>query len=100
MCHDRVFLQWALAFLNDEPPQLEEVGLSYMLQGGGEVDENGKQTTGPHVMMAFPDLSLLDAFPEATHGDEPFVSYADTPYALLIMPVAAGGEEIKKRPRP
>lgn len=95
MCHDDVFLKWAMAFMREEAPNLDRIGLSYMLQGGGEVDENGTQTVGPHLMMAFPDLELLNAFPAAKHSNDPFVAYDDTPYALLIMPVASGGEALR-----
>jgi len=95
MCHDEAFLVWAMAFMQEEAPNLDRIGLSYMLQGGGEVDENGRQSVGPHLMMAFPELNMLDAYPAAKHSDDPFVAYADTPYALLIMPVASGGEILR-----
>jgi len=95
MCHDAAFLEWATAFMQEEVPDLERVGLSYMLQGGGEVDEAGQQTVGPHVMIALPDLMHADGIQRAEHADGPFVSYGDTPYALVIMPVAAAGETLQ-----
>jgi len=95
MCHDEAFLEWAMAFMQEEEPDLERVGLSYMLQGGGEVDEGGRQTVGPHVMIALPDLMHAKGIQRAEHADGPFVSYGDTPYALVIMPVAAAGETLR-----
>jgi hypothetical protein len=100
MCHDEAFLAWALAFLAEEEPSLERVGLSYMLQGGGLLGENGQQTVGPHVMIALPDLADARGIPHVHHDEQspllakPFISYGDTPYALVIMPLAPGGQRL------
>jgi len=95
MCHDEAFLKWAMAFMHEAEPDLERVGLSYMLQGGGEVDEAGQQTVGPHVMIALPDVVHADGIQRAEHADGPFVAYGDTPYELVIMPVAAAGDTLQ-----
>jgi len=50
---------------------------------------------GPHVMIALPDLVHADGIQRAEHADGPFVAYGDTPYELVIMPVAAAGDTLQ-----
>jgi hypothetical protein len=95
MCHDEAFMEWTMAFLRQEAPSLTRVGLSYMLQGSGELGADGKQTVGPHVMMALPTLEDGAGIPKAKHSDAPYIAYGGSPYALVIVPVAAAGERLQ-----
>lgn len=95
MCHDEAFLEWHLAFLNEEEPDIDRVALSYMLAGGGFVDDEGNPTLGPHVMMALPDMSDAEGIPRGEHSEEPYIFHAGTPYAIIVMPVAAAGEMLR-----
>jgi len=46
-------------------------------------------------MIALPDLVHADGIQRAEHADGPFVAYGDTPYELVIMPVAAAGDTLQ-----
>ncbi len=114
MCADETMMKWIMASLAGEKPNLERVGLSYMLLGEvaadiGDLDAKkpppGKDWyyAGPHVMIVLPDaaaaaLSAVNRDP-STNG--PYVRWlrykGATP--LLVVPVAAAGERIEaKRP--
>ena len=95
MCHDEAFLAWHLAALRQEEPDIDRVGLSYMLAGGGFVDDEGGLVLGPHVMIALPDLEDAKGIPPADHSDAPHIFHAGTPYEIIIMPVGAAGQKIQ-----
>lgn len=94
MCHDEAFLDWHLAALRQDEPDIDRVGISYMLAGGGYVDDEGQLVLGPHVMIALPNLSDAEGIPHAEHSDAPHIFHGGTPYEIIIVPVAAAGEKI------
>lgn len=93
-CFDEVFLPVALANMRGEPPSVDRVGLSYMLQGGPAVDAEGRQTLGPHVMIVLPpSTQLAQGMAQGDSPDGPFLEPDMGPGLIWInMPVAAGGE--------
>ena len=101
MCMDATFLGWLDAMMNGEEPQIATVGLSYMLAGdsaaGGasNIDpaartpsaDNDWVVEGPHIMMIVPDAAMLEGLPTTPVEDGPYVMWAGTPYAHIMMPV-------------
>ncbi|HEX3866474.1 MAG TPA: hypothetical protein VHV78_06955 [Gemmatimonadaceae bacterium] len=114
MCVDETMMKWIRAAIAGEKPNIDRVGLSYMLLGeaGADIGDLGAKKpppgkdwyyAGPHVMIVLPDaaaaaLSAVNRDP-STNG--PYVRWlrykGATP--LLVVPVAAAGERIEaKRP--
>ncbi len=98
MCADANAMGWAAAYMNHTTPPAGSVGLMYMLAGGhdasntdpyaGHPGRGGWVVTGPHVMVVGSD-SLLANYPSGPHPDtsRPYVMFAGTPYAHLMIPV-------------
>jgi hypothetical protein len=92
----RAFLEAFLA--GEEPPELDRIGISYMLRGDFPVSNTDPTATapapdnawiadsGPHVMIVVPDPSTLEGLPTSP-GDGPWVMWPDTPYAHIMIPV-------------
>ena len=107
MCMDGPFLAWMDAWMTGETPQIETIGLSYMLAGdsaeGGasNVDpaatapdaDNDWVVEGPHVMVIVPDPALLEGLPTTPVEDGPYVMWSGTPYAHIMLPVAERPEQ-------
>lgn len=99
VCLDQTFLKWTDAWQNRKSPQLRQVGFGYMLQGGegSNTDpyatkpepnnEWGKE--GPHLMMVVPNAASLAGIPTDANSGGPWVMWKGTPYAHVMMPVAA-----------
>jgi hypothetical protein len=99
MCMDASAEAWVMAMLSKKPPPASTVGVMYMLQGGsdasntdpyatGPTADNDWVTTGPHLMVVgSPDL--LKGYPSGAKPDTkaPYVMWAGTPYAHLMIPV-------------
>lgn len=99
MCGDANAMEWATAWIGKKDPPAGKVGFMYMLSGGtdasntepyaaGPADGNNWVTTGPHVML----VNAMDAmagYPEDAAPDtsKPYVMWAGTPYAHLMIPV-------------
>jgi hypothetical protein len=125
MCIDETTMKWFMATLAGKKPNIDRVGLSYMLKGDARPPVEGApraETTvkdpaqvkewfyiGPHIMIVLPDTAKdalrginLDVYKDLSNNhNEPYVtlmsSSADaTP--LLIIPVAKGGDSIKEEP--
>ena len=99
MCMDANALAWAMAWMGHTTPPANTVGLMYMLAGGTDasnVDPYSQHPsrgdpwvqTGPHIMVVGSD-SLLAHYPAGTRPDaaRPYVMWAGTPYAHLMVPV-------------
>lgn len=98
MCLDGEFMKWAQAWMTHTTPHLSKVGLSYMLQGSADADNNdpfkmqpdsGKSwvITGPHVMIAPLNPSQLAGMSTDPNNGGPYVMFPGTPYAHVMMPV-------------
>lgn len=98
MCLDRPWQQWLDALLAGEAPQVDGLGVSYMLKGDCAVsntdpaamektDDNQWVQEGPHLMILTPDTATLKGTTTDPYKGEPYVMWADTPYAHIMAPV-------------
>ncbi|MFC3174541.1 hypothetical protein ACFOD9_09770 [Novosphingobium bradum] len=97
MCMDANAMDWAMAWMGHKPPPEGKPGLMYMLEGGTDasnVDPYATRpdgawiSTGPHVMVVG-SQALLAGYPASPRPDTkaPYVMWAGTPYAHLMVPV-------------
>lgn len=102
MCMDANAMTWAMAWIGKKPPPTQVPGLMYMLEGGTDASntdpyatkpEPGQNRgdwikTGPHVMIVG-SHAVLAGYPSGPQPDTraPYVMWADTPYAHLMVPV-------------
>lgn len=92
----RGFLEALVA--GEQPPAAQGLGIAYMLRGdfpvsnldpaatGPEADNEWIPDSGPHVMLLAPDTEILADLPTSP-GDGPWVMWAGTPYAHVMVPV-------------
>ena len=101
MCFDQNAANWVQAWVGHKPPPANTVGLMYMLEGGTDAsnsDPYAKQPTadndwvktGPHIMVVG-SKEVLAGYPSGAKPDTsaPYVMWAGTPYAHLMVPVKA-----------
>lgn len=99
LCADRNAMAWMDALVGHKPPDAQKVGFMYMLAGGTDASntdpyaekptkENHWIKTGPHVMI-MGNAEMLTHYPASPDPDtkEPYVMWAGTPYAHLMIPV-------------
>ena len=102
MCFDANAGKWVAAWVGHKPPAADAVGLMYMLEGGtdasntdpyatGPTSANDWVKTGPHLMVVG-SKSILVGMPSGEKPDTsaPYVMWAGTPYAHLMVPVGDG----------
>ena len=98
MCADENAMAWVMAWFAHRPPP-DRVGLMYMLAGGTDASNTDPWSerptrghpwvqTGPHLMVVG-SASLLAGYPSGARPDtsRPYVMWAGTPYAHLMIPV-------------
>jgi len=98
MCFDQNAAEWVAAWSGHKPPP-QKVGLMYMLAGGTDASNvdpyatkptkaNHWIKTGPHLMIVG-DQEMLKAHPTSPDPNTaaPYVMWAGTPYAHLMVPV-------------
>jgi hypothetical protein len=102
MCLDGPWQSWAKAWLSKTPPPpMTGVGVAYMLKGDKGVSntdpfamtptpDNQWIKSGPHIMVLPSDAKMLETYPTDPANGGPFVMWKGTPYAHLMVPVAAG----------
>jgi hypothetical protein len=102
MCMDANALKWAQAWMGHKEPPAGATGLMYMLQGGSDAsntDPFGTKPndgqwleTGPHVMIVG-SKEILAGYPAGDKPDTkaPYVMFAGTPYAHLMVPIGDSG---------
>jgi hypothetical protein len=101
MCFDANAGKWVAAWVGHKPPPENVVGLMYLLEGGTDASntdpyatkptaENDWVKTGPHIMVVG-SKDILAGHPSGGKPDTtiPYVMWAGTPYAHLMIPVAA-----------
>jgi len=96
-CEDETWFAWDKAFVAGEEPNVEKVGISYMLSGDAGLsntdpsateptDDNEWHVSGPHTMVLVPGSNYEGVSTDHTNGG-PYVMWADTPYAHIMVPV-------------
>jgi hypothetical protein len=98
MCVDKNGMEWAQAWMSHKDPPPGKMALGYMLMGGSDASNTdpfatepkpGEKwvDTGPHIMV----LNIADHFAgyptTATNTKVPYVMFAGTPYAHLMIPI-------------
>jgi hypothetical protein len=99
MCADANAMLWMDAWMHHHAPPADKVGFMYMLAGASDASNTDPfarapatgghwVTTGPHVMVLNAP-SLLTSYPSGPDPDtsKPYVMFAGTPYAHLMIPV-------------
>lgn len=99
MCGDANAMEWLMAYAAKKEPPEGKVGFVYMLAGGSDSSNTDPFAIEPapgdewvstpsHVMIVnAPEMMQgypMDAKPDTT---KPYVMYANTPYAHLMIPV-------------
>jgi hypothetical protein len=105
---DDTMMKWIEATLAERRPNIDRVGVSYMLQGEAGADQNdlsvktpprGKDWyyVGPHVMLVLPDSDEL-ALRYLNHDistSEPYVTALKSSSPLLVIPIARPHQEVR-----
>lgn len=99
MCGDANSMEWLMALVGKQAPPKGKVGFMYMLAGGSDASNtdpyatkpeegNNWVETGPHVMVVNA-MDLMQGYPALPRPDttKPYVMWAGTPYAHLMIPV-------------
>lgn len=99
MCFDANAGKWVDAWVHHKPPPAGTIGLMYMLEGGTDASntdpyatkptaDNNWVKTGPHIMVVG-SKDILAGHPSGAKPDTsvPYVMWAGTPYAHLMIPV-------------
>jgi hypothetical protein len=101
MCFDANAAKWADAWLHHKPPPQGVAGVMYMLEGGTDASNidpyatkptanNDWVKTGPHIMIVG-SKDILAGHPSGAKPDTsvPYVMWASTPYAHLMVPMSS-----------
>ncbi len=99
-CVDERARAWFAAHSARQTPRLEVVGLNYKLMGdngasnidpfaSGPTADNEWVVTGPHIIIFVPNVADLAGLPSDHGSGGPYVMWRGTPYAHIMMPVAA-----------
>jgi hypothetical protein len=114
MCMDQTMMKWLMATLAGRKPDINRVGLSYMLMGEARQGQGATPATeprqvkewfyvGPHVMVVLPDSArrALLGINQDLSNNLPYISLlspADVATPIWVIPVAKGGDVIKEQP--
>lgn len=98
MCLDDQWLKWAEAWQNKTPPQIDRIGIGYMVSSSGEGSNTDPYATArtpdnewgvdpPHIMLLVPDPSMLEGMTTDRNNGGPWVMWKGTPYVHIMVPV-------------
>lgn len=99
MCMDANAMAWAMAWIGHTPPPTDNPGVMYMLAGGTDASNTDPYATGPSEggawietgphLMVVGSQAALTGYPGGDVPDTsaPYVMWAGTPYAHLMIPV-------------
>ena len=101
VCMDQTFHDALVAYFSGQAPRITTVGYAYMLTSdaeGSNTDPMAQSATptnqwhhaGPHVMVIYPDVKLLDGLPTTPNAYGPYVMFPGTPIAHVMLPVQSG----------
>ena len=109
MCADETTMKWFTAVMEGRQPNIDRVGLSYMLLGEARQGQNVPPAkdpsavndwyyVGPHVMVVLPDddMEALKGINEDPSKGGPYITSLNHSKSLLwVIPVAKAGEGIQ-----
>jgi hypothetical protein len=101
MCMDANGWAWGAAWMTHKDPPADKIGMAYMLQGASDasnVDAFATKPapgdkwvmTGPHVMILNAHVAMASGYPAGQKDPDttkPYVMFAGTPYAHIMLPV-------------
>lgn len=98
LCDDEVWLAWEHAFMEGRTPEIDRLGVSYSLSNTAEgsntdpsaigpTEDNEWHMMGPHIALLVPDPALFEGISTDPHNGGPYVMWAGTPYAHIMLPV-------------
>ena len=97
MCLDPMWQEWMAAYVGKRAPKVTQVGYAYMLaadewgsnSGGAKepTPDNQWHHMGPHVMVLYPDASLLAGIPVRPSMSGPYVMMSESPFVHVMWPV-------------
>ena len=99
ICMNEPWLNFMEAMKNKKDPVTAQVGIAYMLQGDRPASNTDPYVTEPkagddwveglgaHMMILLPDKQVLKNVPTDSKNGGPWVMWAGTPYAHLMIPI-------------
>ena len=99
MCMNEPWLNFMGALKNNKKPTYTQVGIAYMLQGDTPVSNTDPYATAPkpgddwveglgaHIMVLVPDVETLKNVSTDSKNGGPWIMWAGTPYAHLMIPI-------------
>lgn len=99
MCMNGPWVDFIDAVKNKRKPTYSQVGIAYMLQGDRAVSntdpyakepkpgEDWVEGLGAHIMVLVPDVASMKNVPTDSRNGGPWIMWADTPYAHLMIPI-------------
>jgi len=116
MCVDETMMQWLNATLAGKKPNIDRVGLAYMLMGEARQGQGATPAKdpaqvkdwfyiGPHVMMVLPDTAqgALRGINQSLSNNLPYTTRLNSSIdatSIWVVPVAKGGDRItEENPR-
>lgn len=99
MCLDPQWQEWFASVVENRPPRISKVGYAYMLtanEWGSNTDPNGAKgptpdnqwhKQGPHVMVVYPDMKMLEGIPTQPSKNGPYIMMPGTPHAHVMWPM-------------
>ena len=100
MCVDDQWMSFMSALMTKATPQIAREGIGYMTSGGSygsntdpfatkATPDNDWGYDPPHVMLLVPDSRALEGIPTKRQGGGPWVMWAGTPYAHIMVPLTS-----------
>jgi hypothetical protein len=101
MCVDEPWMNWLEAYVGKKTPQVNRLGIGYMMAPGGAAGSNTdpyamKEMPGnhwlhhdPHIMVVVPDPKALAGISTDPKNGGPYVMWAGTPYVHVMVPTSA-----------
>jgi hypothetical protein len=99
MCLDKTWMVWFQAYLTGSEPEINNVGVAYMLQGGSDASNTDPAATepapgedwvisAPHLMLLAPGGFDPADFSTDHLSNQPYIMFEGTPYEHLMILVA------------
>ena len=100
MCLDQPWMAWLDAYAGKKPFKTDRTGIAFMLAGDtgasnidpyakGPATDNQWVAERPHIMILLPSPAQLGASPPIRAAGGAYVMWKGTPYAHVMVPVAA-----------